>query len=175
MNVNMSRYANPRNSTVATANILIVEDEQDLLELLRYNLDREGYDVRTATTGEEGLKLVREQKPDLMLLDLMLPAMDGLEVCRTLKSRDHTEDIHIIMLTARGEESDIVKGLEMGADDYITKPFSPARVAGEDQGGPAPGRDGTRRRPAPRPWCSPGGSSWTVSGTPWSLASARST
>lgn len=124
MNVKMSPM-NTRNSSVATANILIVEDEQDLLELLRYNLDREGYEVRTAATGEEGLKIVREQKPDLMLLDLMLPAMDGLEVCRTLKSREHTEDIHIIMLTARGEESDIVKGLEMGADDYITKPFSP--------------------------------------------------
>ena len=105
--------------------ILLVEDEQDLLELLRYNLNREGFNTVTAATGEEGLKQVRMTKPDLVLLDLMLPAMDGLEVCRTLKSREHTADIPVIMLTARGEESDIVRGLEMGADDYITKPFSP--------------------------------------------------
>lgn len=107
------------------ARILLVEDELDLLELLRYNLDRDGYDVQTATTGEEGLKKVREQLPDLVLLDLMLPGMDGLEVCRSLKTRDHTAAVPIIMLTARGEESDIVRGLELGADDYITKPFSP--------------------------------------------------
>ena len=105
--------------------ILLVEDERDLLELLQYNLDREGYQVSTATTGEEALRLVRADPPDLMLLDLMLPAMDGLEVCRTLKSRAHTAQVPVIMLTAKGEESDIVKGLEMGADDYITKPFSP--------------------------------------------------
>ena len=105
--------------------ILLVEDEKDLLELLNYNLNREGFNTLTASTGEEGLKQVRTTKPDLILLDLMLPAMDGLEVCRTLKSREHTADIPVIMLTARGEESDIVRGLEMGADDYITKPFSP--------------------------------------------------
>ncbi len=105
--------------------ILLVEDEQDLLELLRYNLNREGFNTVTAATGEDGLKQVRLAKPDLILLDLMLPAMDGLEVCRTLKSREHTADIPVIMLTARGEESDIVRGLELGADDYITKPFSP--------------------------------------------------
>ncbi|MEM6750665.1 MAG: response regulator transcription factor [Planctomycetota bacterium] len=108
-----------------TLSILIVEDEQDLLELLKYNLSREGYEVRTATSGEEGLRLVRAEHPDLILLDLMLPAMDGLEVCRTLKSREHTGAIPVIMLTAKGEESDIVRGLEIGADDYITKPFSP--------------------------------------------------
>ncbi|QQE13948.1 response regulator [Planctomycetota bacterium] len=105
--------------------ILLVEDEQDLLELLKYNLNREGFNTITASTGEDGLKQVRSQTPDLILLDLMLPAMDGLEVCRTLKSREHTANIPVIMLTARGEESDIVRGLEMGADDYITKPFSP--------------------------------------------------
>ncbi|QDU32451.1 Phosphate regulon transcriptional regulatory protein PhoB [Poriferisphaera corsica] len=105
--------------------ILLVEDEQDLLELLKYNLNREGFNTITAMTGEEGLKQVRSTSPDLILLDLMLPAMDGLEVCRTLKSREHTANIPVIMLTARGEESDIVRGLEMGADDYITKPFSP--------------------------------------------------
>ncbi|MEM1027413.1 MAG: response regulator [Planctomycetota bacterium] len=105
--------------------VLLVEDERDLLELLKYNLDREGYDVLTAETGEDGLKLVRSQPPDLILLDLMLPSMDGLEVCRSLKARAETADIPVIMLTAKGEESDIVQGLELGADDYITKPFSP--------------------------------------------------
>ena len=108
-----------------TSKILLVEDEQDLLELLRYNLNREGFDTVTAMTGEDGLKQVRAESPDLILLDLMLPAMDGLEVCKTLKSRENTSQIPIIMLTARGEESDIVRGLELGADDYITKPFSP--------------------------------------------------
>ncbi|MEM6553641.1 MAG: response regulator transcription factor [Planctomycetota bacterium] len=105
--------------------ILIVEDEQDLLELLRYNLAREGYAVRTAATGEDGLKALRAEAPDLVLLDLMLPGMDGLEVCRTIKGRPHTAEVPVIMLTAKGEESDIVRGLELGADDYITKPFSP--------------------------------------------------
>ena len=115
------------------ASILLVEDEPDLLELLGYNLRREGYDVRTAATGEEGLKLAMADPPDLVLLDLMLPRMDGLEVCRTLKSREATRDVPVIMLTAKGEESDVVRGLEMGADDYVAKPFSPrvllARIA----------------------------------------------
>jgi len=108
-------------------NILLVEDEQDLLELLSYNLAREGFAVETAMTGEDGLKKAREmgKQLDLVLLDLMLPGIDGLEVCRTLKGRDHTSNIPVIMLTAKGEESDIVRGLEFGADDYITKPFSP--------------------------------------------------
>jgi two-component system phosphate regulon response regulator PhoB len=105
--------------------ILIIEDEQDLLELLRYNLEREGYHVEAVTTGEDGLKQVRAEPPDLVLLDLMLPGMDGLEVCRGLKGRDHTANIPVIMLTAKGEEQDVVRGLEMGADDYIPKPFSP--------------------------------------------------
>lgn len=117
-----------RSSQVNTdTTILLVEDEQDLMELLSYNLSREGFQVETAPTGEAGLKKAREMgsQLDLILLDLMLPGVDGLEVCRTLKSREHTQDISIIMLTAKGEESDIVKGLECGADDYITKPFSP--------------------------------------------------
>ena len=129
--------------------ILIVEDEQDLLELLRYNLDREGYQVTTAASGEDGLKLVRTQRPDLILLDLMLPQMDGLEVCRTLKTRQTTAAIPVIMLTAKGEEADIVRGLELGADDYVTKPFSPrvlmARINAvlrrrETEGAPDAGR-----------------------------------
>ncbi|QDU72071.1 response regulator transcription factor [Mucisphaera calidilacus] len=113
------------NGSNADTSILLVEDEQDLLELLEYNLEREGYKVRTATTGEAGLKAVRSELPDMILLDLMLPGMDGLEVCRTLKSRENTAVVPVIMLTAKGEESDIVRGLELGADDYITKPFSP--------------------------------------------------
>ena len=105
--------------------ILIVEDEQDLLELLRYNLARDGYEVHTATTGEDALEVARREPINLILLDLMLPTMDGLEVCRRLKSRKQTAALPIIMLTARGEEADVVRGLEAGADDYITKPFSP--------------------------------------------------
>ncbi|WP_428389327.1 response regulator [Mucisphaera sp.] len=107
------------------ASILLVEDEQDLQDLLQYNLEREGYRVQAAGTGEDGLKLARSGKLDLILLDLMLPGMDGLEVCRTLKGREVTSEVPIIMLTAKGEETDIVRGLELGADDYITKPFSP--------------------------------------------------
>lgn len=101
--------------------ILIVEDEENILEALRYNLEREGYDVYTAVDGEEGLNLARRTKPDLVILDVMLPKMDGFEVCRILRGET---DVPIIMLTARGEEVDRVVGLEMGADDYVTKPFS---------------------------------------------------
>ncbi|MFI4859953.1 MAG: response regulator transcription factor [Phycisphaerales bacterium JB063] len=113
----------PANETT----ILLVEDEPDLLELLRYNLAREGYVVQTAATGEDGLKRARELAGNLalVLLDLMLPGIDGLEVCRQLKTRDATSGVPVVMLTAKGEEQDIVRGLEQGADDYITKPFSP--------------------------------------------------
>jgi two-component system alkaline phosphatase synthesis response regulator PhoP len=105
-------------------NILIVEDEKDIQELVHYNLTKEGYQVTLADSGEEGLKAVQSQKLDLVILDLMLPGVDGLEVCRQMKNNPATADIPIIMLTARGEESDIVAGLELGADDYATKPFS---------------------------------------------------
>jgi len=105
--------------------ILVVDDEDDLLELLRYNLTRDGYQVTCVATGEDALRNVRRQAPDLIVLDLMLPAIDGLEVCRRLKGESKTRDIPIIMLTAKSEESDIVAGLEHGADDYIAKPFSP--------------------------------------------------
>ena len=105
--------------------VLVVDDEEDLLELVRYNLTREGYRVTCVGTGEEALKAARKQPPDLIVLDLMLPAVDGLEVCRRLKSESKTRDIPIIMLTAKSEESDMVAGLERGADDYIAKPFSP--------------------------------------------------
>jgi len=105
--------------------VLVVEDEEDILELLRYNLSKEGYRVAGVRTGEEGLKAVRSDPPDLVLLDLMLPGMDGLEVCKTLKSDPGTQHVPIVMVTAKGEEADIVTGLELGADDYVTKPFSP--------------------------------------------------
>lgn len=108
--------------------ICIIEDEEDIREILTLQLKREGYESLSAETGEEGIRLVREKKPQLVLLDLMLPGVDGLGVCRTLREGKDTKDIPIIMITARGEESDIVTGLEMGADDYVTKPFSPKVV-----------------------------------------------
>lgn len=110
---------------MSKAKILVIDDEEDLLELVRYNLAREGYDVVCAQTGEKALKLTRSTSPDLLLLDLMLPGMDGLEVARIIRNDAQSRHIPIIMLTAKGEEADIVTGLEMGADDYITKPFSP--------------------------------------------------
>lgn len=106
-------------------NILVVEDEEDILELVKYNLAKEGYRVSAVATGEAGLKATRSNLPDLVLLDIMLPGIDGLEVCKILKNDSKTQNIPIIMLTAKGEESDIVTGLEIGADDYLPKPFSP--------------------------------------------------
>lgn len=105
--------------------ILIIEDEEDILALVQYNLLREGYRVSCAVSGEDGLQLARTEIPDLILLDLMLPGMDGLDVCRALKKAPATARIPVIMLTAKGEETDVVAGLELGADDYIPKPFSP--------------------------------------------------
>jgi len=105
--------------------ILVVDDEEDILELLKYNLSREGYQVFCTTSGEKTLTLVKTETPDLIVLDLMLPGMDGLEVARRLKDNPHTKNVPIVMLTAKGEEADIVTGLELGADDYVTKPFSP--------------------------------------------------
>lgn len=105
--------------------ILAVEDDRDILELITYNLEREGYEVTGATTGEDGVDAARSDKPDLVLLDLMLPGIDGLEVCRRLKADPDTAHLPIVMVTAKGEESDIITGLELGADDYVTKPFSP--------------------------------------------------
>ncbi|HLV01367.1 MAG TPA: response regulator, partial [Acidobacteriota bacterium] len=99
--------------------ILVIEDASDIVELLRYNLERERYRVLVESTGEEGLRTARSQMPDLILLDLGLPGLGGLEVCRRLKSNPPADAIPIIMITARGEESDVILGLEMGADDYI--------------------------------------------------------
>ena len=110
---------------MAQYKILIVEDEEDVRELLRYNLEKNGYQIEAALDGKAALTRARSAKPDLVLLDLMLPKIDGLQVCRSLKGDAATADIPVIMLTAKGTEADIVTGLEMGADDYITKPFSP--------------------------------------------------
>jgi two-component system, OmpR family, alkaline phosphatase synthesis response regulator PhoP len=103
--------------------ILVVEDEDDIAELIRYNLEKEHYGVTVASSGEKGVDAARRSRPDLVLLDLMLPGMNGLEVCRALKADRATKDIPIVMVTARGEETDIVTGLELGAEDYVTKPF----------------------------------------------------
>lgn len=114
---------------MAKDHILIIEDEEDILALIHYNLSREGYRVSAATSGEEGLRLARKEHPNLLVLDLMLPGMDGLAVCRALKQQAETAAIAVVMLTAKGEEADVVAGLELGADDYVTKPFSPKVLA----------------------------------------------
>jgi two-component system phosphate regulon response regulator PhoB len=110
---------------MAKENVLIVDDEEDILELVRYNLSKEGYQLTCVGSGEEGLKFARAGSPDLVILDLMLPGVDGLDVCKALKGDTKTKHIPIIMLSAKGEEADIVTGLELGADDYLVKPFSP--------------------------------------------------
>jgi len=108
--------------------ILIVEDDKDIVKMLEYNLKKDGFKVIAACDGEDALDLALRQYPDLILLDLMLPGMDGLEVCKTLKKESKTTSIPVIMLTAKSQESDKVVGLELGADDYITKPFSPREL-----------------------------------------------
>jgi len=108
--------------------IVVIEDEPDILEAIEYNLEREGFQVITAASGDEGLKTVVREGPDLLLLDLLLPGLDGIEVCRKLKMDPMTQKIPIIMVSAKGEESDIVLGLGVGADDYVTKPFRPKEL-----------------------------------------------
>lgn len=105
--------------------ILVIEDERDIAELIAHNLEREGFQVETAMSGEEGLSKAKIEPPGLVVLDIMLPEMNGLDVCRSLRSDGTTRGIPIIMLTARDEDIDVVTGLEVGADDYLTKPFSP--------------------------------------------------
>ena len=104
--------------------ILIIEDEPDISELIEYNLTQSGYNIIVSDNGEKGIEITRKQFPDLILLDLMLPGINGIDVCKILKSDKDTSDVSIIMLTALGQEEDIIKGLETGADDYVTKPFS---------------------------------------------------
>ena len=108
--------------------IVVVEDEPDILEVFDYNLTREGFRVVTARDGADGLKKIRQELPDLVVLDLMLPGMDGLEVCRRLRGDDVTRALPVVMVTAKGEEADIVVGLGMGADDYLVKPFRPREL-----------------------------------------------
>ncbi|QAT17428.1 DNA-binding response regulator [Candidatus Velamenicoccus archaeovorus] len=110
------------------AHILIVEDDKNISKLVRYNLEKAGYDCLTAFSGEEALSVLRQSAVDLIVLDVMLPRMDGFEVCRALKQDDRLKGIAVIMLTAKGEEVDRIVGLELGADDYIVKPFSPREL-----------------------------------------------
>jgi len=108
--------------------VLLVEDESDVVDLLRYNLIRSGYEVLIANNGSDGLATIAQQRPDAVILDLMLPGMSGYEVCQKLRKAPETADVAVLMLTAKGEPSERVKGLELGADDYITKPFSPREL-----------------------------------------------
>ncbi len=108
--------------------ILVVDDEADIVELVTYNLKKEGFEVSSALDGEDALARIRKEKFDLIVLDLMLPGIQGMEICRIMRSNPHTKNIPIIMLTAKGEEIDKILGLEMGADDYMTKPFSPREL-----------------------------------------------
>lgn len=108
--------------------ILVIDDEQDLIELVRYNLEKDGFLVKSAQDGESGLAAAFHDLPDIIIIDLMLPGIDGLEVCRSLRSDNRTARIPIIMLTAKSAESDRILGLELGADDYVTKPFSPREL-----------------------------------------------
>jgi len=113
---------------LAKASILIVEDDHPLVELLTYHFEREEFAVRSTPDGEEALMLAREEAPDLVILDWMIQGLSGIEVCRRLRRMPETQNVPIIMLTARGEESDRIRGLETGADDYVTKPFSPREL-----------------------------------------------
>ena len=108
--------------------ILLIEDEAALVELVRYNLEKEGFRVSAANDGEEGLALLNESKPDLLVLDWMLPHVSGIEICRQIRRKTELRDLPVIMLTARGEEADRIRGLEVGADDYVIKPFSPSEL-----------------------------------------------
>jgi phosphate regulon transcriptional regulator PhoB len=138
-----------------TTQVLVVEDESDIRELIRFHLEQEGFAVHEATTGEEALAQIGDHGPDLVILDLMLPGTDGMAVCKRIRANPATNGIPVIMLTAKAAEVDRVLGLEMGADDYVTKPFSPrelvARVrailrrAGAPNGEPGPGHDGYLR------------------------------
>jgi DNA-binding response OmpR family regulator len=108
--------------------ILVIDDEKDLIELVRYNLENDGFDVIAATDGQSGLDVVKKHRPDLVVLDLMMPGLDGLQVCQQLRADPRSARIPLIMLTAKATEADRIIGLELGADDYITKPFSPREV-----------------------------------------------
>ena len=110
------------------AKIVVIEDEADILEVIEYSLKKEGFEFNSSLDGEKGLALAKKEIPDLVLLDLMLPSLDGIEICRKLKADSITRPIPIIMVTAKGEESDIDLGLGIGADDYVVKPYSPREL-----------------------------------------------
>ncbi|MEM7200419.1 MAG: response regulator transcription factor [Planctomycetota bacterium] len=135
---------------VKRGSILVIEDDRDIRELIEYNLSREGYRIKVASNGEDGLRRAKRDAPDLVVLDLMLPGMDGIEVCRRLKQDPVTRGIAVVMVTAKSEESDIVLGLGVGADDYVPKPFSPrtllARVEAVLRRGPLKDDRGTAER-----------------------------
>jgi len=118
----------PAERTIGMKRVLIIEDDRDIVELVRYNLANEGFQVNAAYDGGAGLTALKKSTPDLLLLDLMLPKLSGLEICREVRRDDSLNRLPILMLTARGEEADRVVGLEMGADDYVTKPFSPREL-----------------------------------------------
>src|SRR6266704_2557393 len=144
--------------------VLIVEDERDIRDLVLFHLEREGFQVSSASSGEEALRQVRHASPDLVLLDLMLPAMGGLEVCRKLRQDPATVALPIVMLTAKGDEVDRVLGLELGADDYIVKPFSPQELLARVRA--------VLRRAKPAPGAlaiDPGTRTVTVEGAPLTL------
>ncbi len=128
---------------MAKGTILVIDDETDLIELVRYNLEKEGFKVSAAPDGEVGLAAALREMPDVVVVDLMLPGIDGLEVCRALRANERTARIPVIMLTAKNTESDRIVGLELGADDYVTKPFSPRELAARIKA--------VLRRVAPRP------------------------
>jgi two-component system alkaline phosphatase synthesis response regulator PhoP len=115
-------------SFMAKGRVLVIDDEKDLIELVRYNLEKEGFQVNSALNGEAGMAAALRELPDIIIIDLMLPGVDGLEVCRFLRADSRTAHIPIIMLTAKSAESDRILGLELGADDYVTKPFSPREL-----------------------------------------------
>jgi len=125
-----SRRGGPESPSAsrAVARVLVVEDETDVAEMIRYNLGKEGYDVRLAANGTDALRQVKEAKPDVILLDIMVPQLNGWEICRRLKQDRETAAIPVIMVSGRVEEGDKVLGFEMGADDYVTKPFSPREL-----------------------------------------------
>ena len=132
-----------------TPYILVVEDEDALATLLQYNLEKEGYGVDLCADGEEALIRIDEKQPDLVVLDWMLPTVSGIEVCRRLRQRPETRNLPIIMLTARGEETDRIRGLDTGADDYIVKPFSMSELTARDPRRAAPHPPGPGRGPRP--------------------------
>src|SRR3984885_2879776 len=125
----METLISERNSLITMTRILIIEDDKDIVELVRYNLAHEGFQVTSMSDGGSGLAQVKKAPPDVLLLDLMLPKLSGLEICKEIRRDASLNRLPILMLTARGEEADRVVGLEMGADDYVTKPFSPRELA----------------------------------------------